>query len=396
MRTAMRVAAMVAWLLGDAGGLSAQAPDTAMVQGGIYQRPFIVSAGATAVGGYVEGNANYLRTDGIGEGLSMELRRFNVFLFSAIGRRIRFISELEFEHGVEKIGLESALVDFTVNPSFVLRGGILLPPIGAFNVNHDGPRYEFVDRPLVSTRIVPATLAEVGFGAHGRLAPKGFALSYDAYLVNGLGDGVILNQTGRTDLSSGKSESRFGEDNNGSPAMTGRIAAQWRRFGELGLSYYGGVYNTYRVEGERVDEPRWLSIFAVDFNTAIRRLVLRGEIAWARVNVPDDLAELLGERQWGFYLDAVLPVWRPAIRGLPNPVVSLGLRLERVDFNQGSFSSTGLRIYDEISAVVGSLSFRPVSGTVFRANYRWESFRDAQGNPPSRTGGFQVGLATYF
>ena len=374
----------------------AQAPDTAMVQGGIYQRPFLVTAGATAIGGYAEGNANYFRTDGIGEGLSMELRRFNIFLFSSAGRRLRFISELEFEHGVEEIALETALVDFTLNPSLVLRGGILLPPIGAFNVNHDGPRYDFVDRPLVSTRIIPATLSEVGFGAHGRLAPRGFTLSYDLYLVNGLGDGILLNETGRTDLASGKTASRFEEDNNGSPAVTGRIAAQSRRLGELGLSLYRGIYNTWRVEGEPVDEKRTVSILAADFNTAVGRLDLRGEVAWARIDVPDDLGELMGERQWGVHLAAVLPVWHPRIRGLANPVVSVGLRLERVDFNQGTFSSTGLRIFDEIDAIVASLSFRPVPATVFRANYRWESFRDPQGNPASRTGGFQVGFATYF
>jgi hypothetical protein len=379
-----------------AGAPAASAQDTAMVQGGIYQRPFLVSAGRTAVGGYAEGNANYFRTDGVGEGFSMELRRFNIFLFSSAGRRLRFISELEFEHGVEEIALETALVDFMVNPSFVLRAGILLPPIGAFNVNHDSPRYDFVERPLVSTRIIPSTLSEVGFGAHGRLAPPGFSLSYDAYLTNGLGDGVLLNQTGRTDLPSGKSESRFEEDNNGSPAFSGRLAAQSRRFGELGLSYYGGIYNTYRIEGVTVDEKRRLSILALDFNTGIRSLSLRGEVAWAAVNVPDDLAELMGERQWGVYLDAVLPVWRPRIRGLPSPVVDLGLRLERVDFNRGKFASTDLKIFDELDALTASVSFRPLAGTVFRANYRRESFRDPQGNPPSRTGGFQVGFATYF
>ena len=381
-------------LLGTVPVASAQ--DTSMVQGGIYQRPFLLSAGRTAVGGYAEGNANYFRTDGVGEGFSMELRRFNIFLFSSVGRRLRFISELEFEHGVEEIALETALVDFTVTPSFVLRAGILLTPIGAFNVNHDSPRYDFVDRPLVSTRIIPATLSEVGFGAHGRLVPRGFTLSYDAYLTNGLGDGVISNETGRTDLPSGKNESRFEEDNNGSPAISGRVAAQSRRWGELGLSYYGGIYNAFRVEGEQVDEKRWLSIVAVDFSTEIRTLSLRGEFARARVDVPVDLEELLGERQWGVYLDAVLPVWRPRIRGLQSPVVSLGLRLERVDFNAGTFSSTDAKIYDELNALTAAVSFRPASGTVFRVNYRRESFRDLLGNPPSRTGGFQVGFATYF
>ena len=55
-----------------------------------------------------------------------------------------------------------------------LTAGVLLPPVGAFNPNHDSPRWEFVDRPLVSTRIIPSTLSEIGFGAYGRV-PVGAA-----------------------------------------------------------------------------------------------------------------------------------------------------------------------------------------------------------------------------
>lgn len=381
-------------LMAAASGLAAQ--DTTMVQGGIYQRPFLVTAGRTAVGGYAEGHAGFFRTEGVGDGLNMELRRFNIFLFSSVGRRLRFISELEFEHGTEEIVLETALADFTVTPSFILRGGILLPPIGAFNVNHDGPRYDFIDRPLVSTQVIPATLSEVGFGAHGRLAPRGFSVSYDAYLTQGLSDGVLLNETGRTHLGSGRSEERFAEDNNGSPALSARLAAQHRRWGELGVSLYTGIFNRYRIDGEEVDEARRLSILAVDFATEIGAASLRGEAAWAAVDVPEDLREFLGHRQWGVHLDAVLPVWHPRIRGLQEPVVSLGLRLERVDYNQGTFSATGLNIFDETTAATIALSFRPVAGTVFRANYRGESSRDLQGNAAVRTGGFQVGFATYF
>jgi hypothetical protein len=77
--------------------------DSVPVQGGLYNRPFLASMGRTAIGGYLEGNTNYFREDGISDGFSTELRRFNIFLFSSIGSRIRIISELEFEHGTEEI-----------------------------------------------------------------------------------------------------------------------------------------------------------------------------------------------------------------------------------------------------------------------------------------------------
>jgi len=368
------------------------------VQGSIYQRPFIASSERTAIGGYVEANGHYRVDDGITDGLSMELRRFNIFLYSTIGSRLRFLSELEFEHGTREIALETAIVDLRVNPSLVVRAGILLPPIGAFNQNHDGPRWEFVDRPLVSTTIIPSTLSEIGFGVNGRLSRRGGAsLTYDAYLTNGLGEGVVLNETGRTDLASGKREEQFAGDNNGSPAFSGRVALQRGRWGEFGVSYYGAVYNAFRVDGEEVDERRRVDLTAVDWSTTLPGSIsLRGEAGYARIDIPASLDELLGDTQWGGHLDLVAPVWRVAggpLRGAP---VNAALRLEYVDHNVGSFAVTGRPRGDEIRAVVPGVSFRPAAGTVFKLNYRREWSRDLLRNPTARSGVWQVGVASYF
>jgi len=378
--------------------LVAQTPDSTRkpVQDGIFNRPVVGSVGRTAIGGYVEGNSNYAVTDGIGEGFSMELRRFNIFLFSSIGSRIRFISELEFEHGTEEIALETALLDFSFSPSLVVRAGIILPPLGAFNVNHDSPRWNFVDRPIVSTEIIPSTLSEVGFGIHGRLAPPVVGLTYDLYVTNGLADGVIANDAGRTRLASGKSEEAFAEDNNGSPAVSGRIAAQHPRFGELGASFYTALFNSYQVEGEQVDAKRRVTLLALDAQSQLGPVELRGELAAVRVDVPDDLVELYGSSQLGWHLDASYVVWRPRMLGFPDAAVSADLRLEGADFNRGTFSSTGRRIGDEISAIVVGASFRPVSGTVLKVNYRRATTRDLARNPAASTAAFQVGFATYF
>lgn len=381
--------------LGAAPQLSAQA-DTTMAQDGLYNRPFIGSLASTSIGGYVEGNTNYFVEDGVSEGFSTELRRFNIFLFSQVSQRIRFISELEFEHGTEEIALETALVDVQVNPAFVVRAGILLPPIGYLNQNHDSPQWEHIDRPLVTTGIVPSTLSEVGFGAYGKFATGRVVLSYDAYLTNGLGAAVVGNETGRTDIPSGKSEEAFGEDNNGSPAFSARIAARRTDLGEVGLSYYGGHYNSFRVEGLEVDERRWLSITALDVGGSVGPAQVRAEVAFASIDVPESLGEIHGNGQWGGHLDVIVPVWHPSVRGYPDAVLAAGLRLESVDYNRGMFESTGRSIGDEVTAVVPTVTFRPASGTVFRANYRYHWITDFQGNEAARLAGFQFGFATYF
>lgn len=373
------------------------AQDTTSVQGSVYSRPFITSAGQISVGGYVEGNTNYFSEDGVSDGFSMELRRFNIFLFSPVATRLRFFAELEFEHGTEEIALETAQLDFQIAPSLGLRAGIILPPIGAFNQNHDSPRWEFIDRPLVSTRIIPATLSEVGFGIFGRLSPRpGTGLTYDAYLTNGLGDGILLNEDGRTSVPGGKSAEQFAEDNNGLPAFSGRVAAQRRGIGELGVSYYGGVYNSFRVEGVDVDERRHVSLGAVDFSTELGRLDIKGELAQAWIDVPASLDELMGRRQRGAHVDLVFQVFRRPLLGLPRATLNAALRLEYVDFNIGHFASTGRKIRDDVRAVVPGLSFRPAANTVFKANYRWQRTHDVLGNPPARLGGYQIGFASYF
>jgi hypothetical protein len=397
----------IAWLVFASATLAAQEPDSTPrrirgrvdslpVQGGLYNRPFLAAVGRTAIGGYLEGNTNYFREDGISEGFSTELRRFNVFLFSSIGPRIRIISELEFEHGTEEIKLETALLDFQVNPSFVLRAGVLLPPVGAFNVNHDSPRWDVIERPLVSTEIIPATLSEVGFGAHGRLFPRAFTITYDVYLTNGLGEGIVLNEHGRTRLASGKGEALVAEDNNGRPSISGRLGFRRNTLGELGLSYYGGPYNTYRSEGVQVDERRDVHLAAIDLTTEVGSASVRGEMALAWIDVPNDLREVFGNRQWGFHIDAVVPLWRPRIRALTGAVVNGVLRIERVDYNRGTFSSTAASIGDEVTAVVTGATFHPAAGTVLKANYRREWIRDLQGNAIVHRAGFQFGLATYF
>lgn len=377
-------------------GQEEEPPDTLLGQDGVYNRPFIGSLGGTSIGGYAEANTNYFQEDGISDGFSMEFRRFNLFVFSSISRRVKLISELEFEHGTEEIKLETALIDFEVSPALILRGGIILPPIAYFNQNHDGPRWEFVERPLVSTEIIPSTLSEVGFGLYGKLFRGDLVLSYDLYLTNGLGDGIIVNEEGRTHIPSGKSEDQFEEDNNGSPALTGRLAVGRRDLGELGVSAYRAKYNTFEIEGDPVAPQRDVTIVAVDLGARVGRIDLRGELAWATIDVPRDLQELFGDEQWGAHVDAVVPVWKPDFAGLENPVVNLALRVEHVDFNVGKFSRTGREIADDVTVIAPGISFRPTSGTVFRANYRRHWINDLLGNPTVNLAGFQLGFATYF
>jgi len=345
---------------------SAQSDTTALTnQDAIYNRPFIsVAETKTAIGGYLEGNTNYFIEDGVGEGFSMEMRRFNIFLYSQIGTRIRFLSELEFEHGTEEIALETALVDFEFNTALNFRAGIIMPAIGLVNVNHDSPRWEFIERPLSSTEIIPTTLSEIGFGLHGKFFPsEKSTISYDAYIVNGLQQDIILNEEGRTHIPSGKNEEMFGEDNNGLPMFNARIGYTLRNRGELGLAYYGGTYNTFRLEGEQIEEKRNLSLFALDWSANVKKLKLQGEFAYVNIDVADDISEIYGTIQYGGFMEAIYPIANKKILGFERAVINASLRLERVDYNVGKFKTIiDTNIGDENTGIAVGLGFRPKSG----------------------------------
>jgi hypothetical protein len=97
----------------------------------------------------VEANWQHIGTDGISDGHQLQFRRMTLFVASSISKRIKFLSEIEFEPADKEIAIEFAAVDMEFNELFNLRGGMIINPIGAFNQNHDGPKWEFTDRPII-------------------------------------------------------------------------------------------------------------------------------------------------------------------------------------------------------------------------------------------------------
>lgn len=387
----------------DSTLLRRTARDTSRIQlnmDAVYNRPFLTMAKVpVAVGGYVEANWQHLGTDGITEGHQFQMRRLTLFVASGISRRIKFMSEVEFEDGTKEINIEFASIDVEFHPLFNLRGGIVMNPIGAFNQNHDGPKWEFIDRPVSATQMLPATWSNVGFGIYGKLYRNNWVYAYEAYLTNGFDDQIIRNVENKTFLPASKANpDRFEESFNGIPLLTGKAAIRNRIIGELGVSYMGGVYNKFQEDGLILDKKRKLHVFALDFNTTIplSKTSINAEFAFVNVDVPDTYSQQFGDHQSGGFIDFVQPILRRNLFGFERSVVNVALRCEYVDWNRGTFKETGTSIQDDFVSVVPGLSWRPTSQTVIRVNYRYNWQTDILGNPASRTAGFQAGFSSYF
>ena len=378
----------------------AQSDSSRMNLDAIYARPFLqIGRSPVNVGGYVEAKAEHMGTDGVSEGTQFQMQRLTLFVASAINERINFLTEIEFEHGTEEIGIEFASLDLELDPLLTLRGGVVMNPIAAFNQNHDGPRWEFTDRPISASAMLPATWSNVGFGAFGKKRIGSVSVAYEAYLTNGFNDRILGNTADRTSLPAAKEDpERFAESFNGVPLVTGKLAAKRAGWGEVGVSWMGGVYNKFKEDGLDLDIRRRVDVIAIDAQTKFTSTgtALIGEWAWVMVDIPVTYTQQYGTRQQGVFLDIVQPILQRRMLGFGGAVLNVACRFERVDWNVGRFRETGGDIGDDVWAVVPAVSFRPVSGTVIRLNYRYQQQRDLLGNPPALTGGLQFGISSYF
>ncbi len=366
----------------------------------VYSRPFIaVGKLPVSLGGYMEANWQHLGTNGISEGHQFQFRRVTLFVASTIGKKLKFLSEIEFEEGGKEIAVEFAALDIELHPLLNLRGGMILNPIGAFNQNHDGPKWEFTDRPVAATQMLPATWSNAGFGLYGKHYNKDWMFGYEAYLSGNFDNTIIDNTENKTFLPAAKNNAkRFEEINSGLPLFTGKVAVRNNKIGELGLSYMGGVYNKFQDDGLQIDDKRSVDVFAIDFNSTISKLntFITGEWAWIKVNVPATFTQQFGNKQQGGFIDIVQPVLKKKMVGWDKATLNIACRFEYVDWNKGKFTSTGGNIAEDLWSIMPAISFRPTAQTVLRLNYRHQQQKDILGNPPAKTGGFIFGVSTYF
>ena len=357
------------------------------VRGGVYDKPFLTRLGGrTALGGYAEVHARMERVDGQPDESGFEAKRFNLFTNARVSDFVRIGAELEFEDGGSEIKLEYAAIDLRIHPALTLRGGMLLSPLGKFNLAHDSPLNEFTDRPLVSTELLGVALSEAGFGAFGQV---GFArtgrFTYEVYATNGFHDGLITDSEEGTRVPLGRGNV---EDNNGSPAFVGRFAVSPLPSAELGISAHHGAYNVFTSEGTQVDERRDLSILALDAEARVAGVQLSGEAALTSIDIAPGLEGVYADRQHGFYAEAVRPFGRGWMRTMPSSSFAAKVRVDYVDFD-----------VDRVGQTTGQISlgfnFRPTQDSVVKLDYVRGRDRD-EFNNRSDHAFLLFSLATYF
>ena len=355
----------------------------AAIGGSVYDKPFLFRAGGQlAVGGYmdIEFNADE-------KGSTFDAHRFVPFLYGNVSERVTVASEIEFEHGGAvagdeetdgEISLEYAHVDFRAAEWLIARGGVLLSPLGRFNLSHDSPTNDLTLRPLVDTQIVPTTLSESGMGFYGQFYPGAGTMTYEVYLVNGFNDEIWRGDDLRIRGGRGSRKS----DNNNARSLVGRFGFSPALGVGLGASIHTGRYSG------RSEPAADLTITSFDGVYTRGRLELMGELAFASADTPSGQGH--ARRQNGFYGQANYHFLTDAVKTLPGSTFTGVIRFDQVDYDTDKAGDRERRL------TVG-VNFRPTEQTAFKLDVsrQWLAAPGSDGDRP----GFDsshFSLATYF
>ncbi|MEI8015085.1 MAG: TonB-dependent receptor [Nitrospira sp.] len=404
----------------------------------VYAKPF-VSAPKAIVGGYMDIQYRSQRKGSIENGYGgntngFDQQRFVPFIYADITEHVKFASEIEIEHGIREsssqgteIGLEFAFIDYLVNEPVNIRAGILLLPIGKFNLLHDSPLNDLTDRPLVSQLVIPSTASETGAGFYGTFYPgRTSKIDYELYFTTGPcgydtnGSPRINEQSGTRGSRQRSCPSNDGLDINNGKATVGRLAfSPFLGFEVAGSSYYGnssinGNYNP-------------LSITAIDWTLQRGPFELIGEAAWAyargnsraiqgnTINTvgvpPGSLLTGIGgnsgisippQRMNGFYIQgnyhfmpAFLTKFSPRRFGEGSTFTAV-IRYDKVNTNLDNSNGTGG--WGNLEQVSFGLNYRPIEDAVFKISYQYQpmAFNPNNGGSRIHDSALVISAATYF
>lgn len=386
----------------------------------IYAKPFLSTPKAT-IGGYADVMYNILSRQNLDNPSrnSFGQQRLVPFIYADITDRVKFAAEIEIERGGTNspqgdgsIQIEFAQLDYLVDERINLRGGILLMPVGKFNLLHDSPLNDLVDRPMVSRLIIPSTWFEAGAGIYGTFYPSALSkIDYELYAVNGMTQtaGAI------TDLGIRSARGSVSRDRDDSKAIVGRLAFSPMLGIEIAGSGYHGQYkpSTATIGSGNID------IFAVDWTLQRGPFELIGEAAWTRIsnnNATGVAGNGIGPAgMFGYYVQGNYHFMPEILKRLAPSHFSdastftATVRWEQIDTDTDNRTVGGANTLGnrrELDRLTVGLNFRPVEDMVFKINWQHNTQNGAVGltpagdlgtaNSPMDGDGFLFQAATYF
>jgi hypothetical protein len=378
-----------------------QKPGSAMQGSGglIYARPFVSSPKAI-VGGYID--MEYINRKNQGNS-KFDQHRLVPFIYADVSDRVKIAAEIEIEHG-EELKIEFATIDYLIQEPLNLRAGIILVPLGKFNLLHDSPLRDLTERPIVTRRIIPSTLHQPGIGSYGTFYPTALSkLDYEFYVLNGFTNAFggednpdnTSNINAKNGIRSARSNNTDFDNNNGK-SLVGRVAFSPLLGVEIGGSGFYGNYGTRKKDK--------LSIVALDWTFQRGPFELIGESAWAHIKNNDENQDGTKngnpKKMQGYYIQGnyhFLPEWlsKLAPTFFKQEVSTFTAVVRWEDVRLGKDLSGEARKIGEWQRWTFGLNFRPTEDSVFKTEFQYTPVgRD--GDERIHDTAFVGSWATYF
>lgn len=199
----------------------------------------------------------------------------------------RFIQEVEGQSGGE-IAMEQAWAQFDFTDWLGLRFGVILPPLGRFNILHDDDYWDIPRRPLVDRGgpVLPVKSAwrEMGAGLLGTKQWGRGYIDYQFYVMNGVT--LDFNNELVTSLRSGRTlleiepeiEFASGAFNGTNPAdaVSWRLAVSPKIGNEIAISGYHGQYTP-----DFLKTNASINAFGIDGKLTLGRFEVEGEFIYS-------------------------------------------------------------------------------------------------------------------
>ncbi|HET9952447.1 MAG TPA: hypothetical protein VFS09_11705 [Candidatus Eisenbacteria bacterium] len=310
--------------------------------------------------------------------------RVNGFVRTRITPKWAFAGEGTWDRGTDDFVMERLELAFRWKPTLLAHGGIFPLPLGRTNLEHDAPRNEFAEHSLVATQLVGVPNAMLGAGVRGA-SGAGRRTIYELDLVTGLSDGLLYDAAGGTRLPMGRNN--YG-DQNGVPALVGRLAFHPGTGREWGIAALSGPYNETKINGVTVDGRRWAHLVVADGTTAVAGFTLAAEAGVAFIDVPPGLNGLYAEDQWGASVEAIRSLSEPLFGRWENSALRAAVRADAVDLDRGMFGDSRHRIS-------ASLNVHRKPYAVARLGWYYEIQRDRFDNETPMAG-VTFTAASYF
>ena len=237
---------------------------------------------------------------------AIDIERFVVAPKYRINDTIRLEAEVEFEHGgtgstmefdkfeefgefemeIEKGGeviVEKLAAVFSFQPTFNVRVGHIIVPVGLVAKRHRPQHYFTTTRPEAETHLIPTVWHETGVEIFGTFG----SLHYQAQIVNG------LDSTGfssRHWIVPGHQQ-RFETVNAEAPAFVGRLDYTFAENVTLGVSGYYGDTAANRPKPD-VDFDAYLGIVTLHGFYEVDAVKIRGLLLWGTLENADRLSAI--------------------------------------------------------------------------------------------------------